>query len=229
MYRTLIALAGVVSLAACSSNSTSSTGKTQAQLATDLCTALAANCAAGSSDDQFENETETQCEDSVKTVYDTPADTTNDDDLTCRVAEAQAAASDPTNKSAHCKNAGPTGGGGGATGAGKCGSLCNVYCDLQDRNCTSANPAFVTASLTPNFTDHTDCETKCAAEITSGAGTHFSTGGGVNKNGGDSIQCRIWHLGKAQAGPSPHCFHTKLVSATSATVLTGGPCSGPVQ
>lgn len=228
MSRIFIALAAVVALAACGS-SNNNTSQTQSSLATSLCTALAQNCPAGGADDQFENETETQCEDSVKTVYDMAVDNATDDDLTCRLAEAQAAGSDSANRSTHCKNAGPTGGGGGTTGAGKCGSLCDVYCDLQDRNCTSANPNFVTANLTANFTDHTDCLTKCAAEIVTGAGTHFSTGGTVNKQAGDSIQCRIWHLGKAQAGPSPHCFHTKLVSAQSATVTTGGPCSGPVQ
>jgi hypothetical protein len=231
MSRTTLIIIGAALLAACGGSST--IVKTQAQLAADLCTALAASCTG--TDDQLESDSsktvsqnQTVCEDKVMTTYDLPVSDPNgkNNDLDCRVAEARKAATDPAHASAHCLNAGPTGGGKGNDGTGACGNLCDVYCDLQELNCTNANPSFG-AGLTRTFLSRSDCETKCAATITP---THFSSGGTVNAQTGDSLQCRIWHLGKARSNPSPHCANAKLDSGDPTTATgTQGPCTGPVR
>lgn len=229
MSRIFIALAAAVALAACGSSSNNNT-TTQTQAAiTGLCQALKANCTAG--DDQLESgEDESACEDKMKTTtttggaardaYDLPLTDPNNDDLTCRENEAKLAASDSANKSAHCLNAGPTGG-------DKCGSLCDVFCDLQKRHCDGASSVTSTAPTNTGLADvdHATCVAACNAEIGKGSATHFTKGGKVNDTSGDTLQCRIWHLGKAQANPTPHCFHTRLTSVGDAAGATPGPCS----
>jgi hypothetical protein len=266
MSRASIAIAAAAALLiACGSDNNNNTPDggtdggvtlTQAQAATQLCTTISTTCTG--SDDQFEAEPENACEDSVKSV---PASSTDargntpsynipvtdphakNDDLTCRLAELQLASTDAANKATHCRNAGPTGGG-TATAVGKCGDLCDVYCDLQERNCTTASPNFAALSpaITVNFSDHAACVSQCTAELAKGPGTHFSKGGKVNSQAGDTLQCRIWHLGKAAGNPRTHCPHTRFVSnaadvvtpaptAADCVAATGrpatcGPCSG---
>lgn len=130
------------------------------------------------------------------------------DDLACRTTHANLAAAGPA---VHCRHAGPTGG-------GVCGSTCAVYCDLQVRNCSPANPAYPAATA-PNFADRAACMTACAAAA-------FATTGTVGATGGDSFQCRVWHLGKAAAGPATHCPHTRVISVLGTGAA--GPCTGPV-
>lgn len=97
--------------------------------------------------------------------------------LGCRQYHAGAAANDD-----HCAHAGPTGG-------GACGTYCDVYCDAALNNCTADNQLYADTE-----TCHAICE-------------HFPDNGNVNAAEGDSVQCRLYHLGAAKAAPADHCAH----------------------
>jgi len=116
---------------------------------------------------------------------------TSGNTIGCRLYHAGAAAADPV---LHCPHAGPTGG-------NTCGSWCDNYCQLMAANCTGTNAVY----------DAATCMTKCATIPTSGQ---------VNDTTGNSIQCRIYHLGVAASDPATHCPH-----AQTATDLPGGPCT----
>lgn len=96
----------------------------------------------------------------------------------CRVFHAGAAADAPAT---HCLHAGPTGG-------GVCGTWCTNYCDLAMAHCTGANALYAS---------HAACESACAA---------FATTGAQGDADGDTVQCRLFHLGAA-AGDATHCAH----------------------
>lgn len=97
--------------------------------------------------------------------------------LGCRSYHADAAANDD-----HCAHAGPTGG-------GACGDYCDVYCDAALANCTEANQLFADAA---------SCHAACA---------RFPVAGDVNDRDGNTVQCRLYHLGAARAEPAVHCPH----------------------
>ena len=97
--------------------------------------------------------------------------------LGCRQYHAGAAGNDD-----HCYHAGPTGG-------GVCGSYCDVYCDAAMANCTEGNVL---------YGDRDTCIAACEA---------FPTNGDVNEASGDSVQCRMFHLGAAKGDPATHCAH----------------------
>ncbi|HWE28824.1 MAG TPA: hypothetical protein VHB97_12525 [Polyangia bacterium] len=109
----------------------------------------------------------------------------------CRLYHAGAAASDPTT---HCPHAGPTGG-------DMCGSWCDNYCQLMAKNCTGSNAVY----------DMATCMTKCATIPTTGM---------PNDTSGNTVQCRIYHLGVAATDPVTHCPHSK-----TAADLPTGPCT----
>ncbi|MCA1663868.1 MAG: hypothetical protein LC659_06305 [Myxococcales bacterium] len=109
----------------------------------------------------------------------------------CRLYHAGAAAAAP---STHCPHAGPTGG-------DVCGSWCDNYCQLMAKNCTGSNAVY----------DAATCMTKCAT---------IPTNGNTNDTSGNTIQCRIYHLGVAATDPALHCAHSK-----TAADLPGGPCT----
>ncbi|MBR57263.1 MAG: hypothetical protein CMH54_04310, partial [Myxococcales bacterium] len=75
------------------------------------------------------------------------------------------------------------------TGLTPTASLCDTYCGLAEANCTDDNAI--------DFGDD-DCATACAA---------YSTDGGDGDAGGDTVQCRIYHLGVAADDPATHCPH----------------------
>lgn len=100
----------------------------------------------------------------------------------CRSYHLGAAASDANT---HCIHAGPTGG-------GACGSLCENYCQLAMSNCTGANEI---------YTDNAACMTACEG---------LTTLGDVGDTAGNTVQCRIYHLGVAgssSANATTHCPH----------------------
>lgn len=135
-----------------------------------------------------------QCTQYCSTVAAWPSGTTGQtsgNTIGCRLYHAAAAASDPT---LHCPHAGPTGG-------NVCGTWCENYCQLMAKNCTGANAVY----------DAATCMTKCASIPTSGQ---------VNATGGNTVQCRIYHLGAAASNPTVHCPHAKI-----AADLAGGPCT----
>jgi len=109
-----------------------------------------------------------------------------DDDTTgntigCRTYHAGvAAAADPE---IHCAHAGPTGG-------DACGTWCENYCHLAMTNCADDNALYA---------DGAACATACDA---------FRTDGVVGDATGDTVQCRLYHLGTPAAGdPVTHCGH----------------------
>ncbi|MBI1944538.1 MAG: hypothetical protein HYS27_02520 [Deltaproteobacteria bacterium] len=97
--------------------------------------------------------------------------------LGCRQYHAGAAANDD-----HCNHAGPTGG-------SACGTYCDVYCDAAMANCAEGNALYA---------DHESCLAACALIPDIGA---------TNAPDGDSVQCRLYHLGAAKADPATHCVH----------------------
>lgn len=160
------------------------------------CTKVQMNCTAGSGDagghEQYTSAT--ACNAYCTTAAGWPAGTSADtsgNTLGCRLYHAGAAASDP---STHCPHAGPTGG-------NVCGTWCDNYCQLMAKNCTGSNAVY----------DAATCMTKCAT---------IPTTGNVNDTSGNSVQCRIYHLGAAAADPATHCQHAK-----TAMDLPVGPCT----
>jgi hypothetical protein len=124
---------------------------------------------------------------------------TSGDTLGCHEYHANAAATDPAT---HCKHAGPS-------GANTCGAWCEVYCDLAQKNCTGGNQLYAST---------TACMTACT-----GAGTGTFIQGTPNATAGNTVQCRIYHLGAAggsAALATTHCPHGTI--PTSA-VCTGAP------
>ena len=102
--------------------------------------------------------------------------------LACRAYHATNAASDP---GTHCPHAGPTGG-------SVCGSLCENYCDLAMSNCTGDDAL---------YNDNASCMTACEG---------FATDGAIGATSGNSVQCRIYHLGVAGSSAAmahDHCPH----------------------
>ena len=68
-------------------------------------------------------------------------------------------------------------------------SACDTYCALADANCTDDNAI--------DWGDD-DCATACAG---------YSADGTDGDAGGDTVQCRIYHLGVAADDPATHCPH----------------------
>ena len=118
------------------------------------------------------------------------ADTTGNT-IGCRTYHATVAGSEPgTTEATHCPHAGPTGG-------NVCGTWCENYCHLAMTNCTGQNAIYA---------DSAACMTACAAITVSQSTDAVITSG-------DSIQCRIYHLGVAgsegDTSAAVHCPHGK--------------------
>jgi hypothetical protein len=164
----------------------SSDEKTQADPLTcaNYCSTVATNCAAQAPFDGFD------CATYCGQVSWTPGTegATSGNTLACRLQHATLAA---TNAALHCPHAGPT-------GAAVCGSYCDTYCELALEACTGGNQV---------YPDLATCQTACAG-LTDGGAT------AINATSGDTVQCRIWHLGQALSNPSVHCNHSRATSAT---------------
>jgi len=142
--------------------------------------------------------------------------TTGDDTLGCRLYHNGAV---PVLGAAHCLHADQSGG-------NVCGSYCQVYCDLVQKNCVGNNQ---------QYPDTATCMTAC---------NNMPANGTDNATGGDTVQCRIYHAGVAGNPPAnaqAHCPHagqngagvcggtaptstaatTTTATATSAKVTTG--------
>ena len=137
---------------------------------------------------QYEDEAAclTYCETSAALPLGT-SDDTSGNTVGCRMYHAGVAATDTGDGSAaglHCPHAGPT-------GANVCGTWCDNYCHLAMGNCTDGDVLFESADA---------CETVCAG---------YAADGEAGDAGGDSVQCRIYHLGVAGTpdGASVHCPH----------------------
>jgi hypothetical protein len=125
--------------------------------------------------------------------------------LACRTTHVGlAAAASGATRTLHCGHAGPSGG-------NACGSWCENYCYLAQRNCSGANAL----AFTP------DCATACAGLTDGGAAA-------INAGSGNTVQCRIYHLGAAGASASAattHCPHGQVVSSTTIGGGANGPCN----
>ena len=153
------------------------------------CAQLAESCTGD--DAQYPSEAaclaycETEAAWPVGTLGDTAGNT-----LGCRIYHGGApAAEDPT---LHCTHAGPTGG-------NVCGSWCDVYCQVAEKNCGQL------------YASHGACMSACA---------QFPADGDPGATAGDSVQCRIYHAGTpAASDPTTHCPHVAIDG--------GGVCSPP--
>jgi hypothetical protein len=130
------------------------------------------------------------CQDTLMPVG-TLADTAGDT-IGCRTYHAGAAGNDPAT---HCPHAGPDGG-------GVCGSLCENYCDLAMAVCPNM--------YSLDYTNYDDCVSTCA--------TSFLQTAPKGIGSGNSVQCRIYHIGVASSfgahfSPGPdnlHCGHANF-------------------
>jgi len=210
MTRSLLAAVLATSLlAACSSDDTT-TPPPAALTCADLCTAVTAACTVTGTGGTIQFTDAAQCNAWCGTAYGWTAGTagaTSGNTIACRVTHAGLAVT-PGPATTHCPHAGPTGG-------GACGTLCENYCDAAVRNCTGANTTFA---------DRATCITACTT-ATTGATPAVPTNGAVNAPGGNSIQCRIWHLAQAQGNPGLHCPHTQIVSSSTIGGTANGPCN----
>jgi hypothetical protein len=162
------------------------------------CAKIQMNCTAGSGDagGNAQYADTTTCTNYCMTVAAWPAGNIGDtsgNTIGCRLYHAGAAAADPVT---HCPHAGPTGG-------NVCGSYCENYCQLMAKNCTGSNAVY----------DMATCMTNC---------TSIPTNGHANDTSGNTVQCRIYHLGAAAADPTTHCPHSRIVTDPMFT----GPCTG---
>jgi len=103
----------------------------------------------------------------------------------------------------HCPHAGPDG------GNGVCGTICDAYCTLSNVTCPQ------------NFGSNDACYTACAK---------FNATGVPGATGGDTIQCRLYHVGVATISSgtdrTTHCTHASVGGAgvcggSTATTGTG--------
>jgi hypothetical protein len=108
---------------------------------------------------------------------------TSGNSVACRAYHASVAADDAAT---HCPHAGPS-------GANVCGTWCENYCHLALGSCTGDHELYANQSA---------CDTACAA---------LGSGGAAGDMAGDSVQCRIYHLGVAGGDPGTtdgiHCPH----------------------
>jgi len=108
----------------------------------------------------------------------------------CRIYHSLVAGISSSLAVTHCPHA-------SHSGADTCGSYCEVYCQLALQHCTGANVLFPNSGA---------CMTAC---------TPLKTTGKPGDVDGDSIQCRIYHLGAASAGGAAadtHCGHAAPTS-----------------
>jgi hypothetical protein len=107
--------------------------------------------------------------------------------VTCRQFQADAAAREPADS---CPKAGP--GGGGA-----CGTDCEAWCGLLEKACPD-----------DYATLGEQCEQRCKA---------LSDDGGFDVTTyytGDTLQCRLIHVGAALSDPTTHCAHAAFLATS---------------
>jgi len=111
------------------------------------------------------------------------------DTVDCRIYHANNA--NVTGDVTHCLHATPSGG-------GVCGSLCTVYCDLAQSVCTGSLALYNSTAT---------CMTACASLNSTGLPGDAT---------GNTLQCRIYHIGAAVAlaNATYHCPHGAVSSAT---------------
>lgn len=183
----------VLGLAACGSSSDPEPSPTAA--CAGYCASVTASCSAANAQYASEAACNTYCA-RARTApefwSEGTAGATGGNAVACRTTHAGLATS---NAALHCPHAGPSGG-------NACGDWCENYCDLALAACTGANQLFA---------DRATCLTQCATLPATGV---------PNATSGNTVQCRIYHLGVASssaANATVHCPH--------GSVTPTGPCS----
>ncbi|MFT4704046.1 MAG: hypothetical protein ACI81R_001742 [Bradymonadia bacterium] len=108
----------------------------------------------------------------------------------CRIYHSQRAQeATGASRISHCNHA-------GETGFETCGSNCENYCTLSTSICTGDDA---------NFADFEDCAEQCR---------DLNDDGEIGDTSGDSIQCRMYHLGLAAQTriTASHCGHGGIES-----------------
>lgn len=121
--------------------------------------------------------------------------------ISCRFAHTGYAQENPPQSlSTHCPHAGPTGG-------DLCGSWCENYCHLALLNC-------------PELFDQERafCESECEARIEA-----IPKAGRVNDTEGNTIQCRLNHLGLAGGEEATRLEHCEAARFENSTSCVGTP------
>ncbi len=133
-----------------------------------------------------------------------PGDT-DGNSIACRIYHAGVASADEASAAIHCDHAGPSGG-------NVCGSWCENYCDLAATNCAGDNALFA---------DGDACTAACEA---------YDDLGGSGDTDGDTVQCRIYHLGVAgsdgDTSAAVHCPHGGI-DGGGVCVYPGDNCDNP--
>lgn len=116
----------------------------------------------------------------------------------CRLKQARAA---------QCVAAGPYGG-------ETCGSRCEAYCDIVEKNCIAKLGA-------PNapYASKSDCLESCGRDYTFDPAV--GEGPDIPFLAGDNLNCREHHLILAISDPSGHCGHAGPKSPTCFTADAG--------
>jgi hypothetical protein len=186
-----LAVAAVVSavlgLAACGSSSTPAPTQEElnAQACAAYCTSITGACTAANAQFASADACNAYCVRARGTpeIWSAGADgATSGDTLACRVTHAGLAGA---NAAVHCPHAGPSGG-------NACGNWCEDYCDLALAACTGGLQLYA---------DRAACQTACAAIPATGT---------ANATSGNTVQCRIYHLGVAASSAAQatvHCPH----------------------
>ena len=115
----------------------------------------------------------------------------------CRIYHTQRALESETDeeRAHHCGHA-------GMSGADTCGSWCENYCQMAMTICQGEDQI---------YEEYEDCTTACA---------ELPDDGEIGDTVGDSVQCRIYHLGAAaeSGNTATHCPHASAESADNTCV-----------
>lgn len=114
-------------------------------------------------------------------------------EIACRLKQARLALDQAGEADTACLAAGPG-------GNGVCGSDCEAYCDLLSQVCPR------------EYAETPKCEDMCKGLVDLNTPGVFAEG--------DSLQCRLVHLGNALTlGADPHCSHSRIYPTA--------PCAAP--
>jgi hypothetical protein len=118
-----------------------------------------------------------------------------DDTAGCRLTQAKNAAK---NDEAACKK-------GSAFGGEACGTPCTTFCNLVDELCIHGEGAPADHPYPTEETCIEECNTKLKYDKAGSEGQKFV--------GGDTLNCRMFHLLLALDDRVTHCPHTGVISA----------------